>query len=210
MQRFQYFQVLSFASSQGKTPLPESETKLEISLTTFSQYGFDNILRRKWRYLSTIKVSMSQLMSRFKSLSRSLKCNGICCNIGKRRSRFHAWLDSVLKNKNSLETFELGNKPKLREEAIDRENTLMNVLKSVKSKQSKEDLAAAAAETSTTSTKGRLCFWTLFWWLFWPQLHAHRSDMANTTFPKPIPIPGRRPKSIPIPGSYQSSIPICT
>lgn len=63
-----------------------------------------------------------------------------------------------MKNKNSLETFELGNKPKLREEAIDRENTLMNVLKSVKSKQSKEDLAAAAAETSTTSTKGRLYF----------------------------------------------------
>ena len=75
---------------------------------------------------------------------------------GKRKSRFHAWLDSVLnmKNKNNLETFELGNKPKLREEAIDRENTLMNVLKSVKSKQSKEDLAAGTEAASTTSTKG--------------------------------------------------------
>ena len=62
------------------------------------------------------------------------------------------WLN--MKNKNNLETFKLGNKPKLREEAIDRENTLMNVLKSVKSKQSKEDLAASAADTSTTSTKG--------------------------------------------------------
>ena len=75
---------------------------------------------------------------------------------GKRKSRFHAWLDSVLnmKNKNNLETFELGNKSKLREEAIDRENTLMNVLKSVKSKQSKEDLAAGTEAASTTSTKG--------------------------------------------------------
>ena len=62
-----------------------------------------------------------------------------------RKSRFHQWLDTVLSLKNKkestdLEAYELGRKPGLREEAIDRENTLMNVLKSVKRRQSKEDL----------------------------------------------------------------------
>ena len=72
----------------------------------------------------------------------------------------HTWAfgPSVLnmKNKNSLETFELNNKSKLREEAIDRENTLMNVLKSVKSKQSKEDLAGGDSTTSKGNIVGRV------------------------------------------------------
>ena len=63
-----------------------------------------------------------------------------------------------MKNKNSLETFELNNKSKLREEAIDRENTLMNVLKSVKSKQSKEDLAGGDSTTSKGNLVGETSF----------------------------------------------------
>ena len=81
-------------------------------------------------------------------------------NIRKALHNEHTWAfgPSVLnmKNKNSLETFELNNKSKLREEAIDRENTLMNVLKSVKSKQSKEDLAGGDSTTSKGNLSGNI------------------------------------------------------
>ena len=72
---------------------------------------------------------------------------------GRRKSRFHKWLDVVLDMKavkglgegkgnpnDSLESYELGQKSALREEALDREKTLMDVLKSVKGRASKEDL----------------------------------------------------------------------
>ena len=96
-------------------------------------------------------------MSDFYVGNEKLNNNGMPDNLGggRRKSRFHKWLDIVLdmkavkgitggevngNNADSLESYELGQKSALREEALDREKTLMNVLKSVKARASKEDL----------------------------------------------------------------------
>ena len=91
-------------------------------------------------------------------------------NTGRRKSRFHKWLDIVLdmkavkgitggevngNNADSLESYELGQKSALREEALDREKTLMNVLKSVKARASKEDLLDGS--NGASGGKGDIC-----------------------------------------------------
>ena len=86
------------------------------------------------------------------------KLNGSSNAPGRRKSRFHKWLDVVMDMKavkglgegksnpnDSLESYELGQKSALREEALDREKTLMDVLKSVKGRASKEDLLDGSA-----------------------------------------------------------------
>ena len=93
------------------------------------------------------------------------KLNGTNKSQGRRKSRFHKWLDVVMDMKavkglgdgksnpnDSLESYELGQKSALREEALDREKTLMNVLKSVKGRASKEDLL----DGTTPSGKGMI------------------------------------------------------
>ena len=93
----------------------------------------------------------------YQDINEKLNNNGMPDNLGggRRKSRFHKWLDIVLdmkavkgitggevngNNADSLGSYELGQKSALREEALDREKTLMNVLKSVKARASKEDL----------------------------------------------------------------------
>ena len=89
----------------------------------------------------------------YQDIENKLNHNGTNKMTGRRKSRFHKWLDIVLDMKavkglsevngnqnDSLESYELGQKSALREEALDREKTLMNVLKSVRGRASKEDL----------------------------------------------------------------------
>ena len=90
---------------------------------------------------------------------------------GRRKSRFHKWLDVVMDMKaikglgdgksnpnDSLESYELGQKSALREEALDREKTLMNVLKSVKGRASKEDLLDGSAPSGKGNIEGHNWF----------------------------------------------------
>jgi hypothetical protein len=94
----------------------------------------------------------------YQNIDDKLNHNGPGNMTGRRKSRFHKWLDVVLDMKgvkglgegknnpnDSLESYELGQKSALREEALDREKTLMNVLKSVKGRSSKEDLLDGSA-----------------------------------------------------------------
>ena len=94
----------------------------------------------------------------YQDIEDKLNHNGSNKSTGRRKSRFHKWLDIVLDMKavkglseangnqnDSLESYELGQKSALREEALDREKTLMNVLKSVKGRASKEDLLDGSA-----------------------------------------------------------------
>ena len=100
----------------------------------------------------------------YQNINDKLNHNG--SNNGRRKSRFHKWLDVVLDMKavknlgegknnpnDSLESYELGQKSALREEALDREKTLMNVLKSVKGRASKEDLLDGSAPTGKGTYK---------------------------------------------------------
>ena len=90
----------------------------------------------------------------YQNIEDKLNHNG-SSTTGRRKSRFHKWLDVVMDLKagkgtsdnpnDSLESYELGQKSALREEALDREKTLMNVLKRVKARASKEDLLDGSA-----------------------------------------------------------------
>ena len=110
----------------------------------------------------------------YQDIDEKLNANGPSNISGRRKSRFHKWLDVVLDMKaikglgeangnktDSLESYELGQKTALREEALDREKTLMNVLKSVKGRASKEDLLDGS---TPSGSKGKVkCQFNIFY-----------------------------------------------
>ena len=112
-------------------------------------------------------------MDQDQDIGEKLNANGSSKISGRRKSRFHKWLDVALDMKairglgdangnksDSLESYELGQKTALREEALDREKTLMNVLKSLKGRASKEDLLDGSAPSGS---KGKIkCRFNIF------------------------------------------------